>query len=40
MQRIEASVTSLSWIPREAIEGSTKLPFELGITHYDMPPQT
>lgn len=37
--RIEAAVTSLSWIPSEAITGlSTKLPFETGITHYDRPP--
>ena len=36
--RVEASVTSISWIPSEAIEGMTKLPFELGIGHYDPPP--
>jgi hypothetical protein len=37
--RIEASVTSVSWIPSEAISGlSTKLPFEAGIAHYDQPP--
>jgi Cyclic nucleotide-binding domain len=36
--RIESSVTSVSWIPREAIEGLVKLPFELGVTHYDLPP--
>jgi cyclic nucleotide-binding protein len=36
--RIESSVTSVSWIPREAIEGMTKLPFELGVAHYDLPP--
>jgi hypothetical protein len=36
--RIESSVTSVSWIPREAIEGMVKLPFELGVTHYDLPP--
>jgi hypothetical protein len=36
--RIESSVTSVSWIPREAIEGVTRLPFDMGITHYDMPP--
>ncbi len=35
--RIESSVTSLSWIPSEAIEGIAKLPFEL-VTHYDAPP--
>jgi hypothetical protein len=36
--RFESSVTSVSWIPKEAIEGVTKLPFELGIGHYDLPP--
>ncbi len=36
--RIESSVTSISWIPSEAIEGMPKLPFELGIGHYDAPP--
>ena len=29
---------SVSWIPSEAIEGITKLPFELGVGHYDDPP--
>jgi len=36
--RIEKSVTAISWIPSEAIEGLPKLPFELGIGHYDEPP--
>ena len=36
--RIESSVTSVSWIPSEAIPGITKLPFELGVGHYDPPP--
>src|SRR5438876_1174202 len=36
--RIESSVTALSWIPSEAIEGLPKLPFELGVGHYDPPP--
>lgn len=37
--RIEASVTSLSWIPSEAISGmGAKLPFETGVAHYDKPP--
>jgi cyclic nucleotide-binding protein len=36
--RIEKSVTSITWIPSEAISGLTKLPFELGIAHYDDPP--
>ena len=36
--RIESSVTSISWIPSDAIEGMPKLPFELGVAHYDEPP--
>jgi hypothetical protein len=36
--RIESSVTSISWIPSEAVTGATKLPFEVGVTHYDDPP--
>ena len=36
--RVESSVTSVSWIPREAIEGYTRLPWYLGIAHYDKPP--
>ncbi len=37
-RRIEGSVTSLSWIPSEAIAGMTRLPFDIGITHYDAAP--
>ena len=36
--RIESSITAISWIPSEAIEGITKLPFEAGLFHYDAPP--
>ncbi len=36
--RYESSVTSLSWIPSEAVEGSTRLAFDAGFTHYDDPP--
>jgi hypothetical protein len=36
--RIESTVTSVSWIPSEAVTGMTKLPFEVGFTHYDNPP--
>jgi hypothetical protein len=36
--RIESSVTAISWIPSEAIQGMPKIPFELGIGHYDPPP--
>src|SRR3954454_2995423 len=36
--RVESSVTSITWIPSEAISGMPKMPFELGIAHYDDPP--
>lgn len=36
--RIESSVTTVSWIPSEAIEGMPRIPFELGVGHYDEPP--
>lgn len=37
--RIEGAVTSISWIPSEAITSlGTKLPFEAGVAHYDPPP--
>ncbi|MFN2607113.1 MAG: cyclic nucleotide-binding domain-containing protein [Acidimicrobiales bacterium] len=36
--RIESSVLALSWIPSEAVKGMTKLPFEMGVSHYDPPP--
>lgn len=36
--RVGSSVTSISWIPSEAIAGVTRLPFDLGVGHYDEPP--
>lgn len=36
--RIEKSVTSISWIPSEAVEGMTKMPFQMGMAHYDQAP--
>lgn len=36
--RVTASVTSISWIPSDAIRGLTRMPFDLGVTHYDDPP--
>lgn len=38
--RHEGCVTSLSWIPTEAIEGAQRLAFDSGVTHYDAPPPT
>jgi Cyclic nucleotide-binding domain len=35
---IESSVTSVSWIPSEAVTGVTKGFFEVGVTHYDDTP--
>jgi len=35
--RIESSVTSISWIPSDAVKGATKMPFEMGMAHYDDP---
>ena len=32
------SITSLSWIPSEAVEGSARVAFDRGIAHYDPPP--
>ena len=37
-QRFESSVTAVSWIPSEAVSGPSKIPFEVGVTHYDEPP--
>ncbi|MGH3109485.1 MAG: cyclic nucleotide-binding domain-containing protein [Gaiellaceae bacterium] len=36
--RIASSVTSISWIPSEAVEGLPKLPFDLRVARYDEPP--
>jgi hypothetical protein len=36
--RIESSVTAISWIPSEAVQGLPKIPFSVGVAHYDIPP--
>lgn len=36
--RFRSSVTSISWIPSEAVSGAYKVPFVMGIAHYDQPP--
>jgi hypothetical protein len=36
--RHQSSVTSLSWIPSQAIEGSQRLAFDAGLAHYDPTP--
>jgi hypothetical protein len=36
--RTESSVVAISWIPSEAVEGLPKMPFSMGVAHYDDPP--
>jgi Cyclic nucleotide-binding domain len=36
--RIERSVTSVSWIPSEAMSGPMRIPMDIGLGHYDPPP--
>jgi hypothetical protein len=36
--RVQSSVTSVSWIPSEAVTGLMKLGFASGLSHYDAPP--
>ncbi len=37
--RVESAVTSVSWIPSEAVTGLVfRVPFEVGVAHYDEPP--
>lgn len=36
--RVESSVTSVSWIPSEAVQGVMKATFSSGLSHYDAPP--
>ena len=38
MARIESSVTSVSWIPLDAMQGLPKLVADLQIGHWDLPP--
>jgi hypothetical protein len=36
--RHRSSITTVSWIPSEAVEGSQRLAFDAGMAHYDEPP--
>lgn len=36
--RHEATATSITWIPSEAVRGVNRLPFDRGVAHYDGPP--
>jgi hypothetical protein len=37
--RVEGSVTTVSWIPSEAVTGAVfRVPFQIGMAHYDDPP--
>jgi hypothetical protein len=35
--RVESRVVAVSWIPSEAVKGAMKVPFQMGISHYDDP---
>jgi hypothetical protein len=37
VERITSSVTSVSWIPSEMVDGLLKVPFEVGFINYDRP---
>ena len=36
--RHERTITSISWIPSEAVSGMAKLGTKMGVAHYDLPP--
>lgn len=36
--RIESSAVVLSWIPSESMPSVVRVPFDLGVTHFDPPP--
>lgn len=36
--RFESSITTASWIPQGSVSGLAKIPFSLGVTHYDERP--
>jgi len=36
--RYASCITSVSWIPSEAVTGGTRVAFDAGFTHYDAPP--
>ena len=38
MTRVSGAVLAVTWIPREAVEGPARLPFRLGLAHFDEPP--
>lgn len=38
MTRVDGAVLAVTWIPREAVEGPARLPFQLGLAHFDDPP--
>lgn len=38
IERVETSFTSVSWIPAEAMTGLMRLPMDVGLGHYDLPP--
>src|SRR4029453_14137175 len=38
--RIESSVTAVSWVPADVVEGGQRLQFHVGAAQYDDPPPT
>jgi hypothetical protein len=36
--RFQGSVTTISWIPSEAMPAPVRMPLDIGIAHYDAPP--
>lgn len=38
LMRLEATATSLSWIPSEIVTGGLRAGFDVGLVHYDPPP--
>ena len=36
--RFERTITSISWIPSDALAGMAKLGTKMGVAHYDLPP--
>ena len=38
--RIQSSVTAVSWVPAESVEGGQRLQFHVGAAQYDDPPPT
>jgi hypothetical protein len=38
MTKVAGRVVAISWIPSEAVTGAMRVPFEMGLSHYDQAP--